>query len=117
MTIINIKIVHRTKDGFGIGIIDKTFNVLEGGFVGGAANSSSYYYEGTIYNNGSSPVKYSGYKTGDTVTVDINLNTRTLNFALNGNYLAADDIIKNIPKQVALDVNMYYKNDSEIYIV
>eukprot|EP01083_Nonionella_stella_P029311 80722_1 len=110
--IVNIRINHKTKDGFAIGIIDKSFNISDNIYLGSTDNSYSFYYEGTVYHNSQAIVKSSGYKDGDIVTVDINLYNRTLNFALNGQYLAEKDAITNIPKQVALGANLYYKNDS-----
>ena len=110
--IVNIKIVHKTKDGFGIGTMDKSFNVSDNTHIGKTATTHAYWQEGSVFNNNGTIKKFDGYKTGDIVTVDINVDKSTINWAVNGKFLSTDDVITNIPKQVALAATMYYKNDS-----
>eukprot|EP01084_Bolivina_argentea_P020504 38129_1 len=115
--IINIKVKRcgePKSGGFGIGIIDKTFDIYGNKWVGSSAKSYSYYVDGKVYNNSVAiAANLPKYKTGDIITVDINLYKRTVSWAINGKYLAInEDIITNIPKEVALGVNLYYKDYS-----
>eukprot|EP01084_Bolivina_argentea_P132247 233375_1 len=110
--IINIKIIQRFKDGMGIGIIDKSFNIYDNIFVGKTEDSYSYYFNGSVYNSGKELIKCGEYKAGDIITVDIDLYNRTLNWGINGVYLTTQDTVVNIPQQVALAVNFCYKKDS-----
>ena len=112
--IVNIRINKKVINGFGIGIVDTSFDISSNKYVGSTENSYSYYQDGIIYNNGGKAIEktFGGYKDGDIVTVDINLYNNTLNWELNGNRLTQSDAITNIPKCVALAANLYYKGDS-----
>ena len=99
--------------GFGIGIIDKVFKVNENHYVGKTSGSRSYYYSGDLYKNGAGlELKGGSYKKGDIVAVDVDLQNKTLNFALNGDYLTEADATKFTADKVAVGVNMYYSEDS-----
>ena len=111
--IVNVKIVNKIKDGFSIGIVDKSFDISSNTYIGSKNNSYTYYYHGYLYGNGSkSATQLKGFNTGDIVTIDVDLDKGTLNWAINGNYLTQKDAFIQIPKQAALACNMHYAKDS-----
>ena len=114
--IINIRINTRSSSGMGIGIIDKSFKVSDSKHhIGQTNHSSSYWaYNGEIYSNNKTLKKgLTALKAGDIMTVDIDLYKRTLNLAVNGDYVTVNkDTVTDIPKQVALGATFYHENDT-----
>ena len=111
--IINVKI-HKCGH-VGVGIVDKAFQIGEGHWLGedihswGTWDNDNHHQGKKMYFNVEHKLKV---KTGDVVTVDVDLYNHVLNWAINGQYLSSDDIALNIPKQVALAASLWNGGDS-----
>lgn len=109
--IVNIKVnnVIPDKTGLSIGIIDRGFDVYGNYYVGKTANSYSYNVAGPTYNNGSKKGTFKGYNIGDIITIEINLDTKTVIFSLNGMFVCK---FTDVPNEIAVAANLYYKDYS-----
>eukprot|EP00483_Globobulimina_turgida_P009326 UN09345 len=110
--VINIKI-HKCGH-VGIGIVDKAFQIAAGHWLGegkhswGTLDNLNHHQGKKMFFN----VDYQlQVKTGDVVTVDVDLNNNVLNWAINGQYLSANDIAFNIPNQVAVAASLWNVGD------
>eukprot|EP01084_Bolivina_argentea_P070259 127743_1 len=121
--IVNIKL-HKSECT-GIGIVDKAFTIAKRQTDGASIGQDTHSYglwSGTAYHwcchNWSYQTKKNllpenpGMKTGDIVTIDVDLDKKILNWAINGQYLAVNDIATNIPNQVAIAAVFWIKGDS-----
>ena len=99
----------------GVGIINKAYDISEGQWIGSNKNSYGTWdtTSGCVaYHNGGLPVdRKLKFKQGDIVTVDIDLNDYTLNWAINGIFLSDGDTATNIPKQVAFAASLSQQGD------
>lgn len=92
--------LHKTAHG-GIGIMSKDFTIAPGNWIGQDKNAWGTWDNVVAYHNRTGlPVSnQTKIKTGDIVTVDINLNKQVLNWAINGVYLSNKDIAIGIAKK------------------
>ena len=120
--IIQIK-VHEVGH-VGIGIVTKAFSISNH-WVGQDSNSYGIWDRDDCYivhqdkrwgyneSNQYNRVKTRKLlvKKDDIVTVDLDLNDRTLNFAINGTYLSDQDLFENIASPVAVAASLWRKDD------
>ena len=116
--IIHFKI-HKVSHG-GVGIVSKAYDISPDNWIGKDKQSYGTWdiSSGCVaYHQACLPVQRTlKFKSGDTVTVDINLNDYTLNWAINGVFLSDGDTATNIQKQVAFAATLTAK-DSCIEII
>eukprot|EP01084_Bolivina_argentea_P084879 153462_1 len=110
--IVNIKI--HIGGHIGIGIVDKEFNIGVGNWIGEDEHSYGTWDDSPAFHaNDDLPVTNElTVKQGDIVTVDVDLDNHTLNWAINGQYLSIDDTVTGIPKHVALAASLWEKEES-----
>eukprot|EP00483_Globobulimina_turgida_P008987 UN09005 len=112
--IVNIYIAKASH--VGVGIVNKLFNASPGNYLGQNENSYGTWDSVVALHRGAGPsnaVKHAiKTKDGDVVTVDVDLNQRILNFAINGQYLSDIPIFKNIPKEVAIAASLWTSGNS-----
>eukprot|EP01083_Nonionella_stella_P317592 1157314_1 len=99
----------------GVGIVDKTFNIAPGNYLGQDKHSYGTWDTDSVACHATEnlPVIHKlKVKQGDIVTVDVNLYNYTLNWAINGQYLSTDDTATGIPKEVALAASLWTSNES-----
>ena len=95
----------------GIGIITKAKDVSSD-WIGHCKNSWALWDTSTVYLagqtiSGKNKIKFA---QDDIVTVDVDLNKKTLNWAVNGQYISNDDFCSNIPNQIAIAVSLWRVN-------
>ena len=104
----------------GIGIIDKGKDISPGNWIGSCKNSYGTWDrdEYMAYHAGKTldvthKIKI---KQGDIVTVDLNCNTKTLNWAINGQYLSIQDQYVGIATPAAVAASLW-KEKEKIEII
>jgi hypothetical protein len=78
-------------------------------YIGHDTNSWGYYGCGNIYRGGSSSSYGSSYRTGDVLTLQLDMDRRTLSFDKNGQPLGV--AFTDLPDQVYPAFSLYTKND------
>eukprot|EP01084_Bolivina_argentea_P126826 224462_1 len=107
----------------GIGIVDKLYKISDsqnfctsrdgGHAIALWADKTYAPYNNKIWHKGGElPLEYKpDLKTGDIITVDIDLNDKTVNWEVNAQPLSSKDIATNIPDQVAFAVRLGQRGD------
>jgi len=78
-------------------------------YIGHDAQSWGYYGCGNIYRAGSSSSYGSAYRTGDAITLMLDMDARTLSYAKNGQQLGV--AFSDLPDSVYPAFSLYTKND------
>lgn len=109
--VLNIKL--KKMGHIGIGIVDTQFVIADTKVYIGADEHSYGIWngQGMIHKSNAQNTDNSKYKTGDIITVDLNLNDRTVGWEINGQPLFADIKI-SLNGPIAIAVGLYHIQDS-----
>jgi len=78
-------------------------------YIGHDAHSWGYYGCGNVYKSGSSSSYGQSYRTGDVMTLYLDMDAHTLSYAKNGQHLGV--AFTDLPDQLYPAFSLYTKND------